>query len=88
MTVSADDLFQQALQLPLAEQTRLLAALAARLPIALASEAASAAAEPPEQEWSAWLQLVDQYGVATGIADLAHQHGHYVHGAPRKEDAA
>ena len=46
---------------------------AAQLPLAAASE------------WDAFMQLVQDCTIETGIGDLAHQHDHYLYGAPKKE---
>ena len=37
-----------------------------------------------EEAWSTLTQLVEACGVETGIADLAHQHDHYLYGKPKK----
>ncbi len=42
--------------------------------------------EEYEAEWEALEQLVDSCQMDTGIPDLAHQHDHYIHGTPKKED--
>jgi hypothetical protein len=37
-------------------------------------------------DWDAMLKLVEDCQTNTGIGDLAHQHDHYLYGAPKKED--
>ena len=34
--------------------------------------------------WETLMQLVENCAVRTGIADLAHQHDHYLYGKPKK----
>jgi len=38
-----------------------------------------------ESDWDALLQLVEECAVETGIADLAHQHDHYLYNKPKVE---
>jgi hypothetical protein len=38
-----------------------------------------------QEAWNTLEQLVAQCSVETGIADLAHQHDHYLYGKPKKE---
>jgi len=44
--------------------------------------------EPPiaDSAWSDFAQLLKDCQINTGIPDLAHQHDHYLHGTPRRED--
>ena len=37
-----------------------------------------------EEAWNTLSQLVEDCGLETGIADLAHQHDHYLSGRPKK----
>ncbi len=37
-----------------------------------------------EEAWNTLSQLVEDCGMETGIADLAHQHDHYLSGKPKK----
>lgn len=45
-------------------------------------------AEPTVQEdgWEDLLKLVQACQTATGIGDLAHEHDHYIHGTPKRND--
>ena len=36
------------------------------------------------EAWNTLSQLVEDCGMETGIADLAHQHDHYLSGKPKK----
>jgi hypothetical protein len=36
--------------------------------------------------WASLDALIDRCQLETGIADLAHQHDHYVHGTPKREN--
>lgn len=84
-----DDILAASRRLTLAEQSRLLAALAQQVAAAVAAgQEAPAAPETEEQpdSWAQILQLAEQYGVATGIGDLAHQHDHYIYGTPRRDE--
>jgi hypothetical protein len=38
-----------------------------------------------DDDWDRFEALISQYGVDTGIEDLAHQHDHYIHGTPKRE---
>ena len=38
-----------------------------------------------ETAWDALTKLVQDCALETGIADLAHQHDHYLYGKPKKE---
>jgi len=38
--------------------------------------------------WSDFAQLLQESQVNTGIHDFAHQHDHYLHGIPKREDLA
>ncbi|NJP07345.1 MAG: hypothetical protein HC837_17845 [Chloroflexaceae bacterium] len=72
-------------RLTLAEQSRLLAALAQQIAAAVAAEQQANARTPAADQLDSWtqiLQLAAQHGVATGIGDLAHQHDHYIYGTP------
>jgi len=42
------------------------------------------AAAASEEAWNMLSQLIEDCEVETGIADLAHQHDHYLHGKPKK----
>lgn len=44
--------------------------------------------EPPiaNSAWNDFAQLLKSCQVDTGIPDLAHQHDHYLHGTPKRED--
>jgi len=44
------------------------------------------ARQPPasDADWDRLLRLVADCKMETGISDLAHQHDHYLHGAPKK----
>lgn len=37
-----------------------------------------------DSAWDALAQLVEDCAVETGVADLAHQHDHYLYGKPKK----
>lgn len=39
-----------------------------------------------DSAWSDFAQLIQDCQVHTGIGDLAHQHDHYLHGTPKRED--
>ena len=39
-----------------------------------------------EDDWDSLIQLVENCAVDTGIEDLAHQHNHYLYGAPKKDE--
>ena len=39
-----------------------------------------------EDGWEALLKLIQDCQIATGIGDLAHEHDHYIHGTPKKND--
>lgn len=39
-----------------------------------------------EEAWGDFAQLLKECQVNTGISDLAHQHDHYLHGTPKRED--
>ena len=39
-----------------------------------------------ETGWDALTKLIDDCQVDTGTTDLAHQHDHYLYGAPKRED--
>ena len=39
-----------------------------------------------EGDWDDLIQLVEASIVETGIEDLAHQHDHYLYGAPKKDE--
>lgn len=41
---------------------------------------------PSEEDtaWDALVQLVEDCAVETGVADLAHQHDHYLYGKPKR----
>jgi len=41
-----------------------------------------------DSAWSDFAQLLQESQVKTGIHDFAHQHDHYLHGAPKREDLA
>jgi hypothetical protein len=84
--MTVDDILAASRRLTLAEQSRLLAALAQQIAAAVATEqvaTTSDAEEAKPDSWAQILQLADQHGVATGIGDLAHQHDHYIYGTPR-----
>jgi len=36
--------------------------------------------------WDSLTALIDRCQIDTGIADLAHQHDHYIHGTPKREN--
>ncbi len=36
--------------------------------------------------WEALTALINECQVDTGIEDLAHQHDHYIHGTPKREN--
>ena len=38
-----------------------------------------------DSAWEALVQLVDDCAVETGVADLAHQHDHYLYGKPKRK---
>jgi hypothetical protein len=83
--MTIDDILAASRRLTLAEQSRLLAALAQQIAAAVATEqVATTEADAATDSWSQILQLADQHGVATGIGDLAHQHDHYLYGTPRR----
>jgi hypothetical protein len=44
--------------------------------------------EPPiaDSAWNDFALLLKECQVHTGISDLAHQHDHYLHGTPKRED--
>ena len=35
--------------------------------------------------WKAFAELIEECAVETGVADLAHQHDHYLYGKPKRE---
>jgi len=37
-----------------------------------------------DEAWDTLTQLVEDCAVETGVADLAHQHDHYLYGKPKK----
>ena len=39
-----------------------------------------------DSAWGDFAQLLKESQVNTGIRDLAHQHDHYLHGTPKRED--
>lgn len=39
-----------------------------------------------DSAWGDFAQLLKECQVNTGIRDLAHQHDHYLHGTPKRED--
>lgn len=39
-----------------------------------------------DSAWSSFAQILKDCQVNTGILDLAHQHDHYLHGTPKRED--
>lgn len=39
-----------------------------------------------DSAWNDFAELLKDCQVITGIADLAHQHDHYLHGTPKRED--
>ncbi len=39
-----------------------------------------------DSAWSDFAQLLKECQVNTAIRDLAHQHDHYLHGTPKRED--
>ena len=39
-----------------------------------------------ETGWEALTALLEKCQMDTGITDLAHQHDHYLHGTPKRED--
>lgn len=39
-----------------------------------------------EDDWDSLIQLVENCAVDTGIEDMAHQHNHYLYGAPKKNE--
>ena len=39
-----------------------------------------------EDDWNVLNQLIESCAVKTGIGDLAHQHDHYLYGAPKKDE--
>jgi hypothetical protein len=83
--MTVDDILAASRRLTLAEQSRLLAALAQQIAAAVAAEqVATTEADAAPDSWAQILQLADQHGVATGIGDLAHQHDHYLYGTPRR----
>jgi hypothetical protein len=83
--MTIDDILAASRRLTLAEQSRLLAALAQQIAAAVATEQeATTEADAAPDSWAQILQLADQHGVATGIGDLAHQHDHYLYGTPRR----
>ncbi|NJL06793.1 MAG: hypothetical protein HC911_18210 [Chloroflexaceae bacterium] len=88
--MTVDDILAASRRLTLADQSYLVAALAQQLALTLAaapSPAAPAPAPPAPDSWAQLMQLVEDYGVRTGIGDLAHQHDHYLYGtAPRGVD--
>lgn len=48
-------------------------------------ELSDRSAEETELAWDALEELIAESAVETGIADLARQHDHYLHGRPKKE---
>jgi predicted DNA-binding antitoxin AbrB/MazE fold protein len=48
-------------------------------------EVSELSAEETEFAWDALEQLIAESAVETGIADLAHQHDHYLYGKTKKE---
>ena len=38
-----------------------------------------------ETGWEALTKLIEECQVDTGVSDLAHQHGHYLSGTPKRE---
>jgi hypothetical protein len=44
--------------------------------------------DPPiaDSAWDDFAQLLKECQVNTGVSDLAHQHDHYLHGIPKRED--
>lgn len=46
----------------------------------------SADAAEIDAGWASLNALIDRCQVDTGIADLAHQHDHYIHGTPKREN--
>jgi predicted DNA-binding antitoxin AbrB/MazE fold protein len=39
-----------------------------------------------DSAWNDFAQMLKDCQVHTGIGDLAHQHDHYLHGTPKRED--
>jgi hypothetical protein len=39
-----------------------------------------------DSAWSDFALLLKESQVQTGMSDLAHQHDHYLHGTPKRED--
>jgi predicted DNA-binding antitoxin AbrB/MazE fold protein len=39
-----------------------------------------------DSAWGDFAKLLKECQVNTGISDLAHQHDHYLHGIPKRED--
>jgi hypothetical protein len=37
-----------------------------------------------EAGWAALMELVEKFQMDTGIADLAHEHDHYLYGTPKR----
>ncbi|NDJ16900.1 hypothetical protein GS601_06290 [Myxacorys almedinensis A] len=40
----------------------------------------------PDSAWNDFTLLLKDCQMNTGISDLAHQHDHYLHGTPKRED--
>lgn len=39
-----------------------------------------------EAGWASFTALIDKHQMDMGISDFAHQHDHYIHGTPKRED--
>jgi hypothetical protein len=86
--MTVDELIEASRHLNLADQSRLLAALAQQLAVAMTTRT-NAEPDGPSTEavddLAEILQLADTYGVATGTRDHAHHHDHYLYGTPKQE---
>ena len=50
----------------------------------LDGDSTSRTASPSNADWEAMEKLVEDCRSETGIADLAHEHDHYLYGKPKK----
>lgn len=53
--------------------------------ITFVEEVESRGVEQNTDDWTVLMRLVQQNAVETGIADLAHQHDHYLYHKPKHE---
>lgn len=57
-----------------------------RVIIVFLQEESEAAVADSDSAWGDFAMLLKDCQVNTGIRDLAHQHDHYLHGTPKRED--